>query len=142
MALTKVQQILLDAAQQAARELGQQGKTLTSLIGELWACEKCALNWEPSDGYDAKNDSLSFQIKTRKSWSTPEVNPLGRLGRYGTKKGYQFDVALYVELGNDFDGIGIWHMSADEVKILEEKENSKHGLHVYVFKSNAEKMDI
>ncbi len=141
MALTDAQRKLLVSAQQAARELGKSGKALTSLIGELWACEKCNLTWEPSDGYDAKNSTLFFQIKTRKSWSTPEVNPLGRLGRYGTKKGYLFNVALYVELDNDFVGVGIWHMSSDEVKVLEENQNGKNGLHVRTIKNNAEKME-
>jgi hypothetical protein len=139
MALTNAQRSLLKAAQQAARELGEHGKALTSLIGELWACEKGDLTWEPSDGYDAKSGKLTFQIKTRKSWSTPEVNPLGRLGRYGTKKGYLFDVAVYVELDNDFNGVGIWHMSADEVKSLEEHMGVSTGLHVHTFKKSAEK---
>jgi len=141
MALTEAQQNLLKAAQQAARELGEHGKELTSLIGELWSCEKGNLIWEPSDGYDAKSGKLTFQIKTRKSWSTPEVNPLGRLGRYGTKKGYLFDVAIYTELDNDFNGMGIWHMSADEVKSLEEQMSRSAGLHVHTFKKNAEKME-
>ena len=141
MALTDVQQNLLKAALQAARELGSYGKALTPLIGELWACERADLTWEPSEGYDAKSGELTFQIKTRKSWSTPEVNPLGRLGRYGTKKGYRFNVAMYIELDNDFNGAGIWHMSADDVKSLEVRMGGSAGLHVHTFKKNAEKMD-
>ncbi|OFY46788.1 MAG: hypothetical protein A2Z69_01605 [Bacteroidetes bacterium RBG_13_44_24] len=142
MAISDVQRNLLNTTRQAARELGEHGKALTSLIGELWACEKCDLTWEPSEGYDAKLGELTFQIKTRKSWSTPEVNPLGRLGRYGTRKGYRFDVAVYVELDNDFNGVGIWHMGADEVKSLEERMGGNAGLHVHTFKKNAEKMDV
>ena len=141
MALTDAQRNLLKAAQQAARELGAYGKALTSLIGELWACEKGDLTWEPFEGYDAKLGELTFQIKTRKSWSTPEVNLLGRLGRYGTKKGYRFNVAVYVELDNDFNGVGIWHMGADDVKCLEERMGGSAGLHVHTFKKNAEKID-
>ena len=51
-----------------------------------------------------------FYIKTRKSWSTSEVKPPGKLGRYGTRKGYRFSVAVYVELDNDFNGVvyGTW----------------------------------
>ena len=141
MALTNAQRDLLMAAQRAARELGEHGKALTPLIGELWACEKGDLTWEPSKGYDAKSRELTFQIKTRKSWSTPEVNPRGRLGRYGTKKGYGFDVAVYVELDNDFNGVRIWHMSADDVKALEERMGGSAGFHVHTFKKNAEKID-
>ena len=141
MALTDAQRNLLKAAQQAARELGAYGKALTYLIGELWACENGDLTWEPSEGYDAKLGELTFQIKTRKSWSTPEVNPLGRLGRYGTKKGYRFNVAVYVELDNDFNGVGIWHMGADDVKSLEERMGGSAGLHVHTFKKNAEKIE-
>ena len=142
MPLTNAQQCLLEAAQETARELGEHGKALTSLIGELWACANCDLRWEPSEGYDAKSDTgLTFQIKTRKSWSTPEVNPQGRLGRYGTKKGYRFDVALYVELDNDFKGVGIWHMGADYVESVEKStEPTGRGLKVHAFKNNAERL--
>ena len=67
MALTQAQERLLQAAREAAREL-------TALIGELAACQKMDLTWEPSDGYDAKRGKRRFQIKTRKSWSTPTVS--------------------------------------------------------------------
>jgi hypothetical protein len=140
MALTSTQQSLLKAALQAAKELGNCAKSLTSLIGELWACEKANLIWEPSYGYDARSDRLTFQIKTRKSWSSPEVNPRGRLGRYRTKKGYLFDVAMYVELDTDFNCAGIWHMSADEAKSLENEVVGNKGLHVHTFRKNAEKL--
>lgn len=139
MALTDAQNRLLEAARQAAVELGQRGRGLTPLIGELAACENEDLVWEPSDGYDAKSGQLRVQIKTRKSWSTPEVNSHGRLGRFGRKKGYVFDVAMYGELNDDFNMTGLWRMRVEEVKVLEEKESGR-GLHVGTFRNNAAKL--
>ena len=140
MSLTDAQKRLLEAAREAAVELGQTGRGLTPLIGELAACESENLVWEPSDGYDAKSGQLRIQIKTRKSWSTPKVNPNGRLGRFGRKKGYLFHVAMYVELNDDFNTTGLWRMRVEEVRVLEEKEKSGRGLHVHTFRSNAEKL--
>ncbi len=140
MALTDAQKRLLEAARQAAVELGQRGRGLTPLIGELAACEGENLVWEPSDGYDATSGQLRIQIKTRKSWSTPEVNPSGRLGRFGRKKGYLFDDAMYVELNDDFNITRLWRMGVEEVRVLEEKEKSGRGLHVRAFRCNAERL--
>ena len=140
MSLTDAQRRLLEASKQAARELGDRGRGLTSLvgvIGELSACEEADLVWKPSDGYDASSGRRKFQIKARKSWTTPGVNPSGRLGRYGTKRGYPFDVAMYVELDSDFNTVGIWEMSAGEIRALEERTGAGRGLHIHTFKSGA-----
>ncbi len=140
MALTGARKRLLEAAREAAMELGDKGRGLTHLIGELPACEQANLAWEPSDGYDAKSGQRRVQIKTRKSWSTPKVNPAGRMGRFGRKKGYLFDIAMYVELDDNFDTLALWQMTVDEVKVLEENESSGRGLHVRTFKGNAHKI--
>ncbi len=70
MALTKLQLQLLSDLKQVAQSLGEEGRCLTDLIGELSACRYLNLKWKPSDGYDAvsKNGEL-VQIKTRKSWN-------------------------------------------------------------------------
>ena len=138
MALTDGQKQLLEAAREAAKELGPGGRTLTGLIGELAVCEKANLAWQPSDGYDATSGNCRFQIKTRKSWSTEGVNPTGRLGRFGRKKGYSFDVAIYVELDDNFDTTGIWRMGVDQVKALEKAEARGRALHVHTFLRNAQ----
>ncbi|MEE9285496.1 MAG: hypothetical protein V3V35_07200, partial [Dehalococcoidia bacterium] len=134
MALTKKQKRLLKAATEVAQELAlvgagqpakegqRRGRELTPLIGELNACEKLNLTWEPSDGYDARTGHLRVQVKTRKSWSTPTVNPAGRLGRFGRKKGYPFDIAVYIELDDDFNTASLWCMGVEGVKALEEAE--------------------
>ncbi len=144
MALTQAQKRLLEAAREAAKELGQSGKhrgrELSSLIGELAACEIKDLRWEPSDGYDASSGEGRVQIKTRKSWSTPEVNPKGRLGRFGRKKGYPFDVAMYVELDDEFNVAKILRMDVEKVRTLEKKEQNERGLHVRTFINNAERV--
>jgi hypothetical protein len=138
MALTQVQKRLLEAAREAAVELGDRGRALTSLIGELSACEKANLTWELSDGYDAVSGQDRFQIKSRKSWSTPKVNPAGRLGRFGRKKGYPFDVGIYVALDDEFNVVGIWKMGVSSLKALEDAESANRGLHVDTFVKNAE----
>ena len=142
MALTQAQKRLLEAARGAAKELGKsgnyRGRELSSLIGELAACEIVDLMWEPSDGYDASSREGRVQIKTRKSWSTPQVNRAGRMGRFGREKGYLFDTAIYVELDDNFNVSGIWRMPVDEIKLLEKKEKGNRGLHVGTFVTEAE----
>ncbi len=71
MALTKLQLQLLGDLKQVAQSLGEEGKCLTDLIGELSACRCLNLKWKPSDGYDAvtKHGEL-VQIKSRKSWTS------------------------------------------------------------------------
>ena len=138
--LTQKQRRLLGAAREAAlelgqRELGRRGRELTALIGELGACEKMRLIWEPSNGYDAKSGQCRFQIKTRKSWTTPTVNPAGRIGRFGRKETYGFDVAVYVELGDTFSVSCTWRMDVATVKALEEVEHLSRGLHVSTFRA-------
>lgn len=141
MALTQAQERLLQAARRAAKELGLGGRELTPLIGELTACQKMDLMWEPSDGYDARSGEFRVQIKARKSWTTPEVNPAGRLGRFGRNKGYLFDVAMYIELDDNFNTAGLWRMGVDQVEALEEAEAAKRGLHVRTFRGQAGRLD-
>ena len=143
MALTQAQERLLQAAREAAleldaNELGSRGRELTALIGELAACQKMDLTWEPSDGYDATMGERRFQIKRRKSWSTPNVNRAGRLGRFGRKKGYDFHVAVYIELDADFSTVGVRRMGVNEIKELEQRERSGKGLHVGTFLDNVQ----
>ena len=143
MALTKAQDKLLEALRKAAREMGSRGKALTSLIGELAACQRANLRWEPSDGYDATTTSgLRVQIKTRKSWTTERVNPSGRLGKYGRKAGYPFDTAMYVELDDQFNLAGIWLTGVDMVRKLEARESKGRALHVSTFIGNAEELEL
>ncbi len=121
--------------------MGENGKCLTDLIGELSACQNQNLTWKPSDGYDAvSKDGNSIQIKTRKSWTSEGVNPSGRLGRFGRKAGYQFRKGLYNELDQSFEIFGIWEMDVNSIIALESKEPGQRGLHVRAFKSKAYKI--
>lgn len=135
MSLTESQKNLLKAAKEAAKELGSRGKALTGLIGELSVCEDKLMIWEPSDGYDAKTDDLKVQVKTSRIPNPGET--MGWFG-YKKKKGYLFDIAVYVELNHNFDVAGIWHMGVDEVKTLEKSETSSWGLRISRFKEHAE----
>ena len=90
------------------------------------------------NGYDATRGERRFQIKTRKSWSTPNVNRVGRLGRFGRKKGYDFHVAVYLELDADFSTVRVRRMGVNEIKELEQRERSGKGLHVGTFLDNVQ----
>ena len=105
------------------------GRELTSLIGELSVCKIMGLVWEPSTGYDVKNGADTYQIKTRKSWTTEGVNRAGRLGRFGTKQGYCFTVGIHVELDRNFEVANFWKFNKAEPENLEDP-NSARGLHV------------
>ena len=141
MALTKLQLQLLSDLKQVAQSLGEEGRCLTDLIGELSACRYLNLKWKPSDGYDAvsKNGEL-VQIKTRKSWTTTSVNPSGRLGKFGRKAGYRFDRGVYVELEQHFEISGIWEMDTETIRKLESKESAGKPLHVGTFRSKGQRL--
>jgi len=141
MALTKMQLQFLDNLKIVAQELGEKGRCLTDLIGELSACKNLDLTWEPSDGYDAvtKSDER-VQIKSRKSWTTDNVNPSGRLGKFGRKAGYRFDTGLYVELDKCFEVSGIWEMGVEAIRRLEKKESGGKALHVGTFRSKGQRL--
>jgi hypothetical protein len=141
MALTKSQRQLLDILKKVARGLGEEGRCLTDLIGELSVCRYLNLKWKPSDGYDAiaKNHER-VQIKSRKSWTTAVVNPSGRLGKFGRKAGYKFDKGVYVELDQHFEVSGIWEMNVAEIKKLENRLSSGKPLHVGTFRSKARRV--
>lgn len=138
LALTRNQEQLLNLLKQVALELGENGRALTSLIGELSACKLLDLSWRPSPGYDAlAPDRRRFQIKARKSWSTDEVNPHGRLGKFGKKGKYDFDHGLFVELNKDFEVRRIWQLARDAIVDLETGESGGRGLHVGTFMRSA-----
>jgi len=139
--LTKPQLQLLENLKRVAKGLGDEGRCLTDLIGELSVCQSLNLIWKPSAGYDAvaKNGEL-VQIKSRKSWTTANVNPSGRLGKFGRKAGYPFDKGVYVELGQDFEVSGIWEMGVKTIKKLEIEESGGRPLHVGTFKSKARRL--
>lgn len=138
MGLTTEQSSLLRNLKKVARKAGKYGIALTSLIGELSVCEKLNLKWQPEEGYDAISaDRRKYQVKTRKSWSTKGVNPSGRMGRFGRKKGYKFDQGLFVELDDDFEIYRIWQLSKNQIIKLEENEARNRGLHVSSFQKKA-----
>ena len=135
MALTSPQKELLQLLKQVALELGENGRALTSLIGELSACELLGLNWQPSPGFDAtKPGGERIEIKSRKSWTTETVNPVGRIGRFGKKGKYHFDYGILVELDNRYEVVKIYQLNAQQINGLESNESKGRGLHVYTFR--------
>ena len=138
MSLTSNQYQLLASLKQVAREAGESGRALTSLIGELSACESLGLVWQPSPGFDAVGPiGKRFQIKSRKSWTTEKVNPLGRLGRFGKKGKYDFDEGILIELDSRYDISGIWQLDREKIELLESKEAEGRGLHIHTFQKAA-----
>ena len=128
--LTKPQRNFLTSAKEVAIQMGRNGRALTGVIGELSACEKLGLKWEPTDGYDAVDGSgKKYQIKTRKNWwKYNKADPAGRMGRFKGRRNYDFDAGIYVELDDDWEVWGIWECEKSVLKELE-KGNSR-GLHV------------
>lgn len=139
MTLARDEEQLLKSLKKVAKSHGEYGKELTSLIGELSTCKIRKLRWQPSKGYDAIKDTTKFQIKTRKSWSTPKVNQRGRLGRFGKKGEYGFDYGLYVELDQKFEVSGIWQRKKTNIIELEKGELKGRGLHISTFLSGKRK---
>ena len=65
MALTNYQKQLLTSAKNAGLEIGEYGKALTNIVGELSLCASQNFIWQPTDGYDALTlDGKRVQIKT------------------------------------------------------------------------------
>lgn len=143
MSLSQNQQELLVSLKKVANEIGAEGKSLTGLIGELSVCEILDMEWKPSDGYDCiDKDNEKVQVKTRRDSKGGEVNKVGRLGKFGRKKGYQFDYGLYVELDNNWGVKAIYKASKEAIKNLEEKEKQGRGLHISTFLNKAKKFTL
>ena len=141
--LTDYQKEFLASAKKVAIQMGEMGKNggaPTGVIGELSACERLGLKWEPTDGYDAVDGSgtIRYQIKTRKNWTEAnkkkkwwnchKVDPAGRMGRFEGRGNYDFDIGIYVELDDDFEVWGIWECEKLVLKKLE--KGNGLGLHV------------
>ena len=96
--MTADQKQLLNKLQTVARELSERGRSLTSLIGELSACDILNMRWQPSTGYDCVDgDGKKVEIKTRRDSKGGRVNPVGRMGRFGKRGKYRFNYGLFVE---------------------------------------------
>ncbi len=138
MSLSSNQDQLLISLKLVALEVGDSGRALTPVVGELSACKLLNLVWQPSTGFDAIGPSgEKFQIKSRKSWTTEEVNPIGRMGRFGKKGEYSFDKGILVELNDAFDVSRIWQCDREQIELVESKEAKGRGLHVYTFQRTA-----
>ena len=138
MSLSPNQDQLLILLKRVALEAGERGRALTALVGELSACKLLNLVWQPSTGFDAIGpNGERFQMKSRKSWTTEEVNPRGRMGRFGKKGEYNFDKGILVELNATFDVSRIWQCDKEQVELVESKEAKGRGLHVYTFQQAA-----
>ena len=133
--LTKPQRNFLTSAKEVAIQMGKNGRALTGVIGELSACEKLGLKWEPTDGHDARKGRKTYQIKTRKNWTCAnkakgwwkehKADPNGRMGRFEGKQKYKFSVGIYVELDDDFEVWGIWKCKKSLLKQRESAPNLK-----------------
>ena len=145
--LDEVQKRFLDFAKKVAMKMGENGKSLTGVIGELSACEKLGLSWEPQDGWDAERNNHTYQIKTRKNqkkdnpkenwWKQNKhrVDPNGRMGRFEGNTKWCFNTGLYVELDEEFEVWGIWELDKSGVEKLE--KNHDLGLRISAFKKAA-----
>ena len=135
MGLSKDETILLKLLRKTAIKAGDPGgREFTGLIGELAACELFGYKWAPHFGYDAlTEDGLKVQIKSRKSWTTPRVNPAGTIGKFGPKNQYNFDIGILIELDHKFEIIEVWERSMDSIRELETKRPPGRSLHFRTF---------
>ena len=135
--LTTTQREFLASAKEVAIQMGENGRALTGVIGELSCCDKLGLTWEPGDGYDAKDPAgKTYQIKTRKNWTQAnkdkhwwedhKVDQNGRMGRFQGKKNYAFHFGIYVELDEDWEVWEIWLCKRSILK--KQEEGNKLGL--------------
>ncbi len=141
MALSPTQKTFLKDLRIVANELGEDGKNLTSLIGELSACDLLDMKWEPSTGYDSvdkKNNKV--EIKTRRDSKGGDVNKRGRMGKFGKRGKYRFDYGLYVELDRQFEVKNIFKSSKKTLINLEQNEKQDRGLHISTFVKHAERI--
>ena len=126
MGLTYREEKLLDMLTEVALEVEERGHSLTELtglIGELSACKVLGLTWEPSTGYDAVGpDRATYQVKSRRSSTGREVNPQGRLGRFGKKESYNFTKGLLVELDSKYN---IRHILCADVSSIKSEEKMR-----------------
>ena len=94
------------------------------------------MDWMPSVGYDAKDGTETFQIKSRRDSSGGTVNRAGRMGLFGhgkEKMDYEFDHGLLAELDDSFELTAIWQLDRSEIERLERGEEPPRGLHVGAF---------
>ncbi len=136
MSLTSSQKRLLKSLKIVAKDLGENGRSLTGLIGELSVCDILDMKWLPETGYDCiDNKNNNVEIKTRRGSKGSEVDKRGRLGKFGKRGNYRFAYGLYVELNPKFEVVNIYKLSKRTIKILEQKENDR-GLHISTFVNN------
>lgn len=141
MGLTNNQQKLLNSLKKEACKLGDEGQSLTGLIGELYACDIQNMRWSPSKGYDCiDEESRKVQVKSRRDSKGGKVNKQGRLGRFGKSGKYNFDYGLYVELDGNFEVSAIYRATRKEIIEIEKNEKSNRGLHVSTFLKVAKKL--
>jgi len=143
MALTADQKQLLKKLRTVARQLGEHGSSLTSLIGELSACDILNMRWQPSKGYDCVDgDGKKVEIKTRRDSKGGQVNPLGRMGRFGNRDKYKFNYGLFVELEPTFNVRAIYRLGKTAIERLEQKERPGRGLHIHSFIAHKANMRV
>tara|TARA_B100000686_G_scaffold250227_1_gene260356 strand:+ start:656 stop:1225 length:570 start_codon:yes stop_codon:yes gene_type:complete len=128
---------------------GKQFTEFTGLIGELAVCELEDYNWDPQEGYDAKDKKgKKIQIKARRLQTSNDLKG-GRMGRFGSAKKkadcdkYNFDRGILVVLKNsgekNFEIAAIWERDVKDIIALEEeakngqKSEKLLGLHVRKF---------
>ena len=70
-------------------------REFTGIIGELEVCKEFGYAWVPTEGYDAwdEQNKKQIQIKTRRLHTSSNFEA-GRIGRFGRKKGYKFDIGF------------------------------------------------
>ncbi|MEM0118769.1 MAG: hypothetical protein QXX17_06275 [Conexivisphaerales archaeon] len=126
---------LLAAARQSARELVEQGRALTPIIGELCFCDLMNLCWSPWNGFNVISRSeTKYQIKARRPKSHNKLRTSARMGKFRKKATFQFDVDLFVALDPQWEVTGIWRLSRKKIMELKGKKPEESGIHLGTFR--------
>jgi hypothetical protein len=133
------QRCLLIYAKRVARTIPSRAVGgLTAIIGELSACERMHVNWQPSEGFDAiKGRGERISIKTRVIRKDRDPSPT--MGRFRRNKlgQHPFDFGWYVELYENYELRGIWATTRRTVATLQAARSS-HGISIAKFKKKSD----
>ena len=138
MGLTSSQALLLEESKLSALEMGDQGRSLTNLIGVLSACDYLNLDWRPTEFQDAVSaNGERVRIKARRTLGAGHKVLSGRMNKFGYRSGYDFDMGVIVALNQDCEIVAIWVRNSKSIEELESAGTVDRPIRIRRFTSGA-----
>jgi hypothetical protein len=120
MGLTPTQKLLLEESKLSACEMGDQGRSLTHLVGVLAVCDYLNLEWLSTDVHDAVSSSGErIRIKAIRMQGAHSKARSGRMNKFGRRSGYNFDMGVFVALDRNYDVVQVWVRNSKSIEGLE-----------------------